>query len=477
MWTFGPTTGTTLHFTWTVNAAQAFALSQNSNDDTATVDGVDINVSWLVNGTDAEYYDPVGGDSFTLRRPAFHMDVTYGKTNPNEQNTAFFVIGKWSPWYSISLSAAPAAGTVTLSLTDSQNVLEFDVDGTVAPRADLSFSADSYVQYVRFRFVNLLGSDLTYNSLDNLAITVAGTGADVYDYEEIYNGFSGLTVVPALAISPIPAIYTNGHADGLFVAVKDKNGAIGGAWPFANDAQFSVHIVPDQLTTGVVIEPSTLEFSKSQSNDPVQSFKIKHTSPGDFGTRRQYALRWYVRFAGTPVSDAFEITTVVPQDAQNVLLSRYQIIPKFPHVLSYGWQDASFNLSYAPLAHVSLTPRIPPVDGSSSVRGATTPAGRVDFEPPVLVASPGQQVIHFRVKAQPGVDRDNLYYRVDWELHGHSDDLVNWVEFLMDNGNGLNNGGGDNIYFATWHLASASVAQISFAALCLVCVLAVRNMF
>jgi hypothetical protein len=326
---------------------------------------------------------------------------------------------------------------------------------------------------------------LTYNHLANLAVTVSGANANIYVYSAIYTGFADIKVIPALAFSPIPAIYTDGEADGLFVAVKSKDGTIGGAWPYADDAQFSIHIVPS-LPAGVVIEPSTLEFSKSRAGDPVQSFKIKHTNPKVFGTSRQYSLTWYIRYAGTPVSSiataTHDITHVVAQDAQNVLLSRYQIIPKFPHVLSYGWQDASFNISRGPLAHVSFIPRLPPVDGDNNAKGATTPAGRVDFDPPVLVASPGQQIIHFKVKAQPGVDRHNLYYRVDWEVHGHSDDLVNWIEWLQHQTaagpHGLNNPTGDQISFATWHLASASAASISFALICIACILAVaRNMF
>jgi len=487
VWTFGPTTGTALHFTYTVNAAQAFALSEAANlvgannaPTNPDVDGVALLLNFLVNGTDAIFYNPIVTATVTMKRPAFHMDATYAATNPNEQNSGFFVVGKWSPWYSISLSGAPASGTVTLSLTDSQSLIEFEVDGatTATTRADLSFSADSYVQTMRFRFVNLLTSDITYNALARLSISVGGAAAnsDVYDYSAIYGGFALLKVVPALAFSPIPAIYTDGEATGLFVAVKSKDGAIGGTWPYADDAQFSLHIVPTSLTAGVVIEPSTLEFSKSQLSDPVQSFSIKHTNPRVFTTKRQYALQWLLRYAGTPTSSAVDITSIVSQDAQNVLLSRYQIIPKFPHVLSYNWQKASFNLSHIPVAHVSFTPRIPPVDGDSDVRGATTPAGRVDFEPPVLVAAPGQQIIEFKVKAQPGIDRDNLYYRVDWEVHGHADDLVNWVEWLQDGATGFNNG--DQITFATWHLAPASATTVSVALIMIVCVLALaRNMF
>jgi len=111
------------------------------------------------------------------------------------------------------------------------------------------------------------------------------------------------------------------------------------------------------------------------------------------------------------------------------------------------------------------------------VRGATTPAGRVDFEPAVIVASPGQQVVEFHVKAQPGVDRDNLYYRVDWEVVGHADDTVNWVESLQRGGNGLSNSPkGGSLYFATWHLASAGVTTLSFVVLLAACLIALVNM-
>jgi hypothetical protein len=443
---------------------------------------VKLNIVYLVNGTDSALFNSPTPKQLTIARPAFQLDATYQSSskvlNAAEQpaSSLFFVLGKWSQVYTIHLATPPAAGSVTLTITDSQNIVEFQVgtDTTATTSAALTFSADSYAQHFRFRFVKLLASDATVSGIARLSVSVSGTNAAWYDYSAIVNAFNGIQVVPALAFSPIPAIYTDGAAQNLFVALKNADGGIGGTWPFADDAQFTLHIIPS-LPTGVVIEPSTLEFSKSQANDPVQSFSIRHSNPRVFDSRRSYTLRYYVRFAG--VTSYTEITSIVPQDAQNVLLSRYQIIPKFPHVLSYGWQKASFNLSHIPIAHVSFIPRLPSIDGGADVRGATTPAGRVDFEPAVIVASPGQQVVEFRVKAQPGVDRDNLYYRVDWEVVGHADDTVNWVESLQRGGNGLENSPtGGSLYFATWHLASAGVTTVSFVVLFAACLIAFVNM-
>jgi len=298
----------------------------------------------------------------------------------------------------------------------------------------------------------------------------------VYDFSAIYAAFQNLQVVPALAFSPIPAIYTDGHADGLFVSLVDALG--NGVWLYGDDAQFTVHISTSAtFLPGVVFEPSTLQFSKASLTDPLQSFRIVHTNPRVFGNVNgalvhQYALSWHVRFGGRYTTGAIEITAVVPQDAQNVLLSRYNVIPKFPHVLSYGWQKASFNLSHIPIAHISLTPRAPVLDGVNLAQGAATPGGKIEFDPAVIVAGPGQQVVEFRVKAQPGVDRDTLYYRVDWTMHGHEDDLVNFLEYFQrdSNGNGLVTKA-QFASFATFHIASASVAQISFAIVLLIATL------
>ncbi len=489
VWSFSATTGTTLHFTYTVSSVHAFALSSpaNAEADQPATDGK-IVVFYFLDGPEAPWYTfPQTNGAINVRRPRFHIDTTYNGAakNPVEQpNTnKLFVVGKWSTWYSVTLSGAPATGTVTLHLTDSQNsatqdFVEFEVLGAASQQAlpssaSLTFAADTYLQSFRFRFLDILSSDAIMRQVSVRVDGTAPVAFNAYDYTEIFAAFQGLQVVPALVFSPIPAIYTDGHADGLFVSLADALG--NGAWPYSDDAQFTVHIsvTPDSLLAGVVIEPSTLQFSKASLTDPLQAFRIVHTNPRVFGVRLQYGLQWLVRFGGKRTTEVVDITTVVPRDSQNVLLSRYQIIPKFPHVLSYGWQKASFNLSHIPLAHVSLTARTPPLDGSTTAlaRGATTPGGRIEFDPPTIVAAPGQQVVEFRVKAQPGVDRDTLYYRVDWTLQGHEDDLVNFVEYLQKDAanNGLLKGAVAS--FSTFHIASAAIAQASFALVLLIAAL------
>jgi len=495
-WNFTRATGNVIHFTYTVSATQTFGLAtvgivDGGSKRAATGDGAPdttgtaIRIDFQLTGADSALFNMLtAGKTIAVIRPAFIVDATYGDagtlSNANEQDNSMFVLGKWSQRYSIHMANAPTSAPVTLRITDTQQLVEFEFSSNNAVTrntvATLTFSADNYVQYFRFRFVDLLSGDSTYAGIDRLSVSVSGpANAAVFDFTSIFDAFSGLVVVPALAFSPIPAIYTDGSATGLFVGVKDVDGSIGNGWPYQSNAQFTLHILPS-LPEGVVVEPSTLEFSNAAlaASDPVQSFTIRHTNPRVFAGLRSYTLTWVIRFAGSMATH--DITSIVPQDAQNVLLSRYQIIPDFPHVLSYGWQDASFNLSFSPLAHVSFIPRLPPVDGAANANGGATPAGRVDFEPAVIVASPGQKIVNFKVKAQPGVDRDSLYYRVDWEIVGHEDDIVNLVESLQVNSTrGLV---GENIHFATWHLASAGVTTVSFALVAFVCMIALaRNMF
>jgi len=486
-WDFTSSGSKTVHFTYTVNSVQQF----NSSDLVAPTSAA-IPIVVIVSGSDKDLYSSVTV-TITVRRPQFLVDTLYsdGLTNlrnPRHEPSAIaklFVVGKWSPWYSVALSSPPAQ-TVSLTITDNLQTLEFqllsggdarDFDNSHdkeavqsgTPSVTLSFSTNSLVQKFRFRFVKLLSSD---NILSQLSIS---TSSAVYDTSVVEGALAGLRSIPALAFSPIPAVYTDGASQWLFVSLADIFG--NGAWPYG-DAQFTLHILPPAaLRDSVVVEPSTLEFSKNSISDLLQQFRIVHTNPSIFGSTTSYALQWLVRFSGrnTAISDTLDITSVVPQDAKRVLLSRYQIIPTFPHVLSYGWQRASFNLSHIPVAHISLTPRMPYLDGSAPARhefGAMTPGGRVEFDPAVIVAAPGQQVVEFRVKAQPGVDRDALYYRVDWQVVGDDDDLVNYVDYLNNQDHGDFAG---DITFVTWHIAPASAMSISIGVL-LLCSLAVLLM-
>jgi hypothetical protein len=338
------------------------------------------------------------------------------------------------------------------------------------------FTANTYLRQFRFRFVKLLSGD---NLLAKLSMSVTAAAAGPYDYSDVFAVFANLKAIPALAFSPISAIYTDGESGVLSVSLVDALGT--GVWPYGDDAQFTLHILPEAgVRDGVAVEPSTLAFSKASLADPLQQFKLVHTNPAVFLKKSFYNLAWSIRFGGQLLGEATPITSVVSQDAKRVILSRYQIIPKFPHVLSYGWQKASFNLSHIPIAHISFTPRMPRgVDAPLLVseHGSAHPGGRVEFDPSVIVAGPGQQVVEFKVKAQPGVDRDTLYYRVDWQVAGDDNDLVNYVDSLNEGNSGLNVADGTaHVTFATWHIASASVAHVSLVILFVSCLTALFAM-
>jgi hypothetical protein len=253
---------------------------------------------------------------------------------------------------------------------------------------------------------------------------------------------------------------------------------------------------------GISFEPSALTFSPSSALS--QSYSIRHVYPnivdsvvglahpnGAHNTGAHsdsYAIGWAIKFVGTNVF--IPITrSIVPQEAQRVVIARYQIMPSFPMVIANVWQPASFNLTRAPLAHLTLVPHQPDRDGVNNMatRGTPTPpggaafgaavglpahyggaalaAGKIVTEPPVVVFNPGQTVANFQVKAI-GTNPSPTYYRLDWQLSGHKDDRVCYIESSdpAPQSNGP-------YTFSTYHVASASAisAAILAAVVAIVC--------
>jgi len=193
-----------------------------------------------------------------------------------------------------------------------------------------------------------------------------------------------------------------------------------------------------------------------------QYYRIVHTNPRVFGANRQYTLSWKIKYTGLKTGELVDISAWVPQDVQEVLLARYQINFNWPGILSFDWEQARVNISRIPVAHLTLTPRQPVLDGgSTNVRGFHTPGGRVIFEPAVITFSPGQQVASFWVKAEPGQDPSAIYYRVDWTITGHVDDVTNILEWAFPTLNG-NNGGSGDPGFSTFHIGSGALTTASF---------------
>jgi hypothetical protein len=306
-------------------------------------------------------------------------------------------------------------------------------------------------------------------------IIVGGTDAQYYYYNALWNVLNTIVVLPPLAFSPIPATYIDGTAENLFVSLTSAFAS--GTFPYQNDRSFSIHIT-SQAPGSIYFEPDALNFSPTSTT--TQSFRIVHMYPsgvhgvigstgphGNAAGTDGYPLTWSLKWIGTPT--LIPITrSIVPQDAQRVVVARYQIIPEFPRVLSYDWQDAAFNLTRPPIAHLSLHPHQPHRDGrpAPSYGSSKAAAGRIVTDPPVVVFNPGQRISRFRVRAIAGQNQDQaLYYRVDWQLSGHQDDRVCYIE----SGDAEPQGAGPYT-FSTYHVASAStitatVMAVAIAAL------------
>jgi hypothetical protein len=385
------------------------------------------------------------------------------------------VVGRSSQVFSITVSTPP---------TNSVNLTLVHPYLTFTP-ASLTWRANDVSKTFTFVPIGIPPVD----AIQQVQVIVSGADAQFYDYSRIFKVLNTITVLPALAFSPIPATYIDGVADNLFVSLTDAFAS--NQFPYPADRSFSIHI-KSPAPAAIYIEPDTLSFSPS--NAFTQQFRIVHVYPSGVhaavGTvfdgitpgSDAYPLSWNLKWIGT--STMIPITlSIVPQDAQRVVVTRYQIIPEFPRVLSYDWQDAYFNITRAPVAHLSLHPHAPHRDGKTGaqVYGAReAAAGKVVTDPPVVVFNPGQKVAGFRVKAIPGLNQEQaLYYRVDWQLSAHADDRVCYIESgdaspqtATTATTGLD--AKDAYTFSTYHIASAgsltaAVALFLATAILLLC--------
>jgi hypothetical protein len=375
-----------------------------------------------------------------------------------------FVVGRPSQVFSITVSTPP---TNSVTLTIVHPYLSFTP-------ASLTWSANDVSKTFTFVPTGIPPVD----AIQQLEIIVTGPDAQFYDYNALWTALQKITVLPSLSFSPIPATYIDGSAENLFVSLNDAFAS--NQFPYPADRAFSLHI-RSPAPNAIYIEPDTLSFSPSTAF--TQQFRIAHVYPngvhkaiGVAGTHGNeagtdaYALAWSLKWIGTSTMIPIT-TTIVPQDAQRVVVSRYQIIPEFPRVLSFDWQDASFNLTRAPIAHLSLHPHAPHRDarnGAQTYGSSHAAAGKVVTDPPVVVFNPNQKVSHFRVKAIPGINQEHsLYYRVDWQLSAHPDDRVCYIESgdkAPQNGDPVTGKDGDHAYtFSTYHVASAGSLALTFA--------------
>jgi hypothetical protein len=463
---------TAFSFGWTVTSINAF-ISGAANPTAAlpSTTSVTIPVSFAPSGAEGSFHARASANLVVQRR-TFVWDVNGNTPSADAQaglisnigsqdwtNTnrgQHFVVGRRSQVYSITVSTPP---TNSVTLTIVHPFLSFTP-------ASLTWNANDVSKTFTFVPTGIPPVDV----IQQLEILVTGPDAQYYDYNPLWTVLNTIVVLPALSFSPIPATYIDGSAENLFVSLTDAFAS--NQFPYPSDRSFSIHI-RSPAPAAIYIEPNTLSFSPT--NPFTQQFRIVHVYPNGVHSAiaaagahtnnpgsDAYALTWSLKWIGT--SSMIAITTsIVPQDAQRVTVTRYQIIPEFPRVLSYDWQDAMFNITRAPIAHLSLHPHAPHRDGKagSQVYGTSAgAAGKVVTDPPVVVFNPGQKVAHFRVKAIPGINQDRaLYYRVDWQLSAHPDDRVCYIESgdtSPQNGAPLTGVAAADAYtFSTYHVASA----------------------
>jgi len=360
----------------------------------------------------------------------------------------------------------------------------------------LSWAANDITKSFTFTPISL---PPTGDWLQQVEIVVGGAEAQYYEYTQLWNALSNIVILPNLAWSPIPVTYIDQDVVGTSVQLAD--GLSSGQFPYNAVNSFSLHMY-SPAAGGISFEPSALTFSPSSGLS--QSYAIRHVYPnivdsvvglphpnGAHNTGAHsdsYAIGWSIKFVGTNVF--IPITkSIVPQEAQRVVIARYQIIPSFPMVVANVWQPASFNLSRAPLAHLTLVPHQPDRDGVNNIATRGTPtapggaafgalvglpahygssavgAGKIVTEPPVVVFNPGQTVANFQVKAI-GLNPSSTYYRLDWQVSGHKDDRVCYIESSdpAPQSNGP-------YTFSTYHVASAHQRILSAVAAVLVVVM------
>ncbi len=366
-----------------------------SND---VLPGTVIDVFVRVGGADRSYYDlPEQPDSLVVSERGFILD-----SDQTLGDNRVFMVNRPSPMYTITLITGPLTD---LSLTFESEYLEF---------------------------------------------------------------FEGILIIPELYITPIAPIFTDGQSDDILVTLLD-NGDTSSTLPsdVGDYNAFTLHIIASGYEN-VYIEPSVLEFS-SANTGAVRKFTIRHTGTFQFSNINSYAISYYLKYGGNHFDQSHDITSFLPAHARQVTLKRYSIIPNFPKVLSYGWQQAAFNLTRSNEATLTLIPHMPLLDGASmsdgqysktSFGGDAVAGGRIQFDPPVVVFTPGQMVSQFKVKANPGLTggADSVYFRIEWEINGHPEDVSNYLEYVAPRKTS-----GINSHFPTFHVASAALLRLSAA--------------
>jgi len=490
-WTLDAVTnGTVLPFSYTVTSISQFISGPANpgqqlpltvytpNADVKLNNGIEI--AFALTGTESSLHVTPGAAQLQVLRRNFVWDVQAsslpGPANYNPglsalQSQSFnnhFVVGRRSQVFSISVTTPPVNG-VTLRLAHPAL--------TFTP-ALLTWSANDVVKTVTFVPNSIPpAGDLA----QQFEVIVGGADAQYYDYNNLFIALNNIQILPNLAFSPIPVTYIDQDVVGTSVQLVD--GLATGAFPYPDDRAFSLHLYSPNLA-GISFEPSALSFSRSSSMS--QNYIIHHVYPnivdnaidkahplavhsGFSPGTDSYPIGWSVKFIGT--NKFIAITqTIVPQDAQRVVVARYQIIPTFPKTLGFAWQPASFNLTRAPLAHLTLVPHQPDRDGANAMATKfTTPAGtnianahygsaafatgKIVTEPPAIVFNPGQTVATFQVMAV-GNQVSSSYYRLDWQLSGHRDDRVCYVE--SGDSSPAQNG---PYTFSTYHAAGASTVS------------------
>jgi len=450
-----------------------------------------IQVNFGLSGADALLYAaPAAANLYVVRRN-FLWDVNganpaaalqSGAAGPaaatpqmsNIRSTSFnnhFVVNVRSQVFSIVVTTAP---TVAVTLTLAHPAIQFTP-------ATLTWGPNDVSKTFTFvpRSIPPAG-----DIAQQFEIIVGGAEAQYYDYTNVWQVLRNIVILPALSFSNIPVTYIDQTATGMTVQIADPSPS----FPYGADRAFSLHIF-SPAPNGIYVEPSALSFSPSSSMS--QGYTIAHVYPnvvdnaintnlGAFGLAAgvlsgtdSYPIGWGIKFVGT--NNIIAITnSIVPTEVQRVVVARYQIVPSFPQVLAFTWQPASFNLSRAPTAHLTLVPHQPVRDGANNefqratlgggaavgtkvTYGAGLAAGKIVTEPPAIVFDPGQTVAVFQVRAIFGAP--NQYYRLDWQLSGNRDDRVCYVE------SGDSSPSLDGPYtFSTYHQASAFAVSASLVA-------------
>jgi len=496
-WTLDAVTnGTVLPFSYTVTSISQF-ISNPANDagqlPLTVVSGTNgIEIAFALSGPESTLHATPGLANLYVVRRNFVWDVQAsspsanynpGLSNLNAHNfNNHFVVGRRSQVFSISVTTPPVTG-VTLRLAHPAI--------TFTP-AVITWSANDVVKTVTF-VPNTIppAGDLA----QQFEVIVGGADAQYYDYNNLFIALKNIQILPNLVFSPIPVTYIDQDVVGTSVQLAD--GLATGAFPYPDDRAFSLHLYSPN-PAGISFEPSALSFSPSSPR--TQNYVIHHVYPNIVdsminvahpmtvhqGTPTpgtdSYAIGWSVKFVGT--NTFIPITqSIVPQDAQRVVVARYQIVPSFPKTLGFAWQPASFNLSRAPLAHLTLVPHQPDRDGANGqfkkftgaaananpahYGSASFAAGKIVTDPPAIVFNPGQTVASFQVMAI-GNQVPSSYYRLDWQLSGHLDDQVCYVE-SGDSSPAVNG----PYTFSTYHAAGAcSLSAFVFLGVAFVLLLA-----